>query len=147
MSMAIDRQAIVDNVMDGFSDVAYTAMHTQFPPGRRETSTTIGQYRSTLQMARDYLGEAGFADGFPVVFWATESVPNTWDPEVADAVAEMWREHLNLDVTVDKSPYASRRPETVTKEMDVPWLHGWGMPPGGTKAPFFCPTPGSPRRS
>ena len=49
---------------------------------------------------------------------------------------------LNLDVTVDKSPYASRRPETVTKEMDVPWLHGWGMPPGGTKAPFFCPTPG-----
>ena len=141
MSMAIDRQAIVDNVMDGFSDVAYTAMHTQFPPG-----TANFQEEWTVpfnpEMARQYLSEAGYADGFPVVFWATESVPNTWDPELADAVAEMWREHLNLDVTVDKSPYASRRPETVTKHMDVPWLHGWGLPPGGTKAPFFCPTPG-----
>ena len=141
MSMAIDRQAIVDNVMDGFSDVAYTAMHTQFPPGdpnfQEEWTVPFDP-----AMAREYLTEAGFPDGFSVVFWATESVPNTWDPELADAVAEMWREHLNLDVTVDKSPYASRRPETVTKEMDVPWLHGWGMPPGGTKAPFFCPTPG-----
>ena len=141
MSMAIDRQAIVDNVLDGFSDVAYTAMHTQFPPGdsnfQQEWTVPFDP-----EMARQYLTEAGYPDGFPVVFWATESVPNTWDPEIADAVAEMWREHLNLDVTVDKSPYASRRPETVTKEMDVPWLHGWGMPPGGTKAPFFCPTPG-----
>ena len=141
MSMAIDRQAIVDNVMDGFSDVAYTAMHTQFPPG-----TMNFQEEWTVPfdpaMAKQYLTEAGYPDGFPVVFWATESVPNTWDPELADAVAEMWREHLNLDVTVDKSPYASRRPETVTKHMDVPWLHGWGLPPGGTKAPFFCPTPG-----
>lgn len=141
MSMAIDRQAIVDNVMDGFSDVAYTAMHTQFPPGD-ENFNDDWTVPFDPQMARDYLSEAGYSDGFPVVFWATESVPNTWDPELADAVAEMWREHLNLDVTVDKSPYASRRPETVTKEMDVPWLHGWGMPPGGTKAPFFCPTPG-----
>jgi ABC-type transport system substrate-binding protein len=141
MSMAIDRQAIVDNVLDGFSDVAYTAMHTQFPPGdsnfQQEWTVPFDP-----EMARQYLTEAGYPDGFPVVFWATASVPNTWDPEIADAVAEMWREHLNLDVTVDKSPYASRRPETVTKEMDVPWLHGWGLPPGGTKAPFFCPTPG-----
>jgi ABC-type transport system substrate-binding protein len=141
MSMAIDRQGIVDNVMDGFSDVAYTAQHTQFPPGD-ENFQDEWIVPFDPGMAREYLAEAGYPDGFPVVFWATESVPNTWDPEVADAVAEMWREHLNLDVTVDKSPYASRRPETVTKEMDVPWLHGWGVPPGGTKAPFFCPTPG-----
>ena len=47
MSMAIDRQAIVDNVMDGFSDVAYTAMHTQFPPGQRRTSRRSGQSHST----------------------------------------------------------------------------------------------------
>ena len=141
MSMAIDRQGIVDNVMDGFSDVAYGAMHTQFPPGS-ENFQEEWEIPFDPAMAREYLAEAGYPDGFPVVFWATESVPNTWDPELADAVAEMWREHLNLDVTVDKSPYASRRPETVTKDMDVPWLHGWGLPPGGTKAPFFCPTPG-----
>jgi hypothetical protein len=26
--------------------------------------------------------------------------------------------------------------------MDVPWLHGWGLPPGGSKAAFYCPGPG-----
>ena len=47
MSMAIDRQAIVDNVLDGFSDVAYTAMHTQFPPGRLEFPARVdGSVRS-----------------------------------------------------------------------------------------------------
>jgi len=26
--------------------------------------------------------------------------------------------------------------------MNIPWLHGWGLVPGDTKAGFFCPGPG-----
>jgi len=141
MSMAIDREKILANVLGGFGQIAYTAMHTQFPPGDKYFQDEwIVPFDPEL--ARQYLAEAGYSDGFDVVFWATASVPEVWDPEIADAVGEMWQEHLNLNVTVDHSPYASRRPETVTKHMNVPWLHGWGRPPGGSKAAFFCPTPG-----
>ena len=141
MSMALDREKILRTVLQGFGEVAYTALHTQFPPGDPNFQE---EWRVPFDpgLARQYMADAGYPDGFKVVFWSTNSVPEIWDPEIADAIASMWREHLNLDVTVDKSPYGSRRPETVTKEMDIPWMHGWGLPPGGSKASFFCPTPG-----
>ena len=43
---------------------------------------------------------------------------------------------------MDRSAYASRRPEAVRKEMDVPWMQGWGLPPGSSKAISMCANPG-----
>lgn len=140
MSMAIDRQTIIDTVLGGFGDPVYIHMHHQFPPGTQyyKDEWTI-DYDPVA--AKALLTEAGYPDGFEVTFWSAPDY-SFWDYESADAAGEMWRQNLGLDVTVDHSPYASRRPESVDKSMNVPWLHGWGTFPGDTKAQFFCPGPG-----
>ncbi len=140
MSMAIDRQTIIDTVLGGFGDPVYIHMHHQFPPGspNYKDEWTI-PYDPVA--AKDLMTEAGYANGFDFTFWATADF-SFWDPEIADAVAEMWRQNLDLDVTVEHTPYASRRPSSVDKSMNIPWLHGWGLVPGDTKAGFFCPGPG-----
>ena len=141
MNLVIDRQAIIDNVLGGYADIAYSYLHTQFPPG-----TTYYQDDWTIpfdpDLAKEKLTEAGYGDGFAVEPWVSPDTAHLWDPEVFDAVAEMWRKHLSLDVTIDRSPYSTRRPEAVNKTMNVPWFHGWGLPPGGPKTSSLCAGPG-----
>jgi ABC-type transport system substrate-binding protein len=141
MAMAIDRDLIAATVMKGFSEPVYIAFHTQF---NQNTPYWKEEWRIPFDptLARQYLADAGVADGFPVEIWSTDVAPHVWNPEVMDAVAAMWREHLNLDVTLDRTPYATRRPTTVTHEINVPWHHGWGRPAGGSMALFYCAGPG-----
>ena len=141
MAMAIDRELIVDTVMKGFSEPVHIAFHTQFgqntPYWKEEWFVPYDP-----AMAKQYMEEAGQGDGFSLEFWSTNSYPHIWNPEVMDAVALMWREHLNLDVTLDRTPYPTRRPETVTHEMNIPWHHGWGVPAGRSIAQYYCAWPG-----
>ena len=141
MAMAIDRDLIVDTVMNGFSEPVYIAFHTQFGQG---TPYWKDEWFVPYdpEMAKQYMTEAGYGDGFSLEFWSTNSYPQTWNPEVMDAVALMWREHLDLDVTLDRTPYPTRRPETVTHEMNIPWHHGWGVPAGRSIAQYYCAWPG-----
>jgi ABC-type transport system substrate-binding protein len=141
MNLVIDRPSIVENVLGGFADVAYSYMHTQFPPGdpnfKEEWIVPFNP-----ELAKEYMVKAGYPDGFAVEPWVSSDTAHLWDPEVFDAVAEMWRKHLNLDVTIDRSPYSTRRPEAVEKTMQTPWFHGWGLPPGGPKTASLCAGPG-----
>jgi hypothetical protein len=63
---------------------------------------------------------------------------------VADAVAEMWRKELKINVTIDKTAYATRRPQTVDHTINVPFVHGinWIADGGPTSARYICPSPG-----
>ncbi len=144
MSMAIDRDLIVDTVMKGFSEPVYIAFHTQFgqntPYWKEEWFVPYDP-----AMAKQYMEEAGQGDGFSLEFWSTNSYPHIWNPEVMDAVALMWREHLNLDVTLDRTPYPTRRPDTThttDHKINIPWHHGWGVPAGRSIAQYYCAWPG-----
>jgi ABC-type transport system substrate-binding protein len=141
MNIVIDRESILENVLGGFGEIGYSPMHTQFPPGtkyyRDEWTTPYDP-----DLAREMLAEAGYPDGFPVEFYAYVDTPTFWDPEVSAAVGEMWRKELNLDVTIDRSAYATRRPSMVTKDINIPWVQGWGLPPGSGKAIAMCANPG-----
>jgi ABC-type transport system substrate-binding protein len=141
MNLAIDRESIVANVLGGFADVAYSYFHTQFPPGdvyfKEEWAVPFDP-----KLAKQLMIDAGFPDGFSVEPWVATNMAHLWDPEVMDAVAEMWRKHLSLDVTIENSPYSVRRPEGVKKEMNQPWFHGWGLAPGGPKTSCSISSPG-----
>lgn len=121
MAMAIDRQQIVDTVMRGFGSVIYT--HTNVSPDdplhKPEWVIPFDPKK-----AKEFLKDAGYPAGFKVTFWMTQDVPQAWDPELGDAVGEMWRQNLGLNVTIEKAVYAARRPTTVDKTVDIPFMHG-----------------------
>ena len=84
-------------------------------------------------MAKQYMADAGVADGFDMEIW----VPSTFSPgtiAAAEATAEMWRSDLGINVTIDRTEYGARRPQTVDKTINVPFTHGINWIPGATSA-------------
>jgi hypothetical protein len=72
-------------------------------------------------------------------------VPSTFPPGViagAEAVAEMWRSQLGIDVKIDRAEYGARRPQTVDKTINVPFTHGINWIPGATSARYICAAAG-----
>ena len=95
LAMSIDRQAIIDNVLNGINEPAYAMT----PPG------TIGYYPPKTfeynpERARELLAEAGYPNGEG--FGEFELIYNTLDAhrKIAVAVQQMWKETLNIDVTL-----------------------------------------------
>jgi peptide/nickel transport system substrate-binding protein len=85
LSLAINRQAIVDRVMDGTATVASNLL----PDGTPGTSSALGVTPFDPDRARRLLAEAGYPNGFQATIHATnDRYPN--DEKVAQAIAQMW---------------------------------------------------------
>ena len=95
LSLALDRQAIVDNVTKGGETIALTFT----PPN------TLGYNADPMEgynpeKARQLLAEAGYPDGsnFPVI----ELLYNTSEghQKIAVAIQQMWKRELNVNITL-----------------------------------------------
>ena len=138
MAMAIDRESLIENVLEGLGRVIY-AWQNVLPGESIHKDEWI--IPTDVAMAKQYMAEAGVPDGFDMEIW----VPSTFPPGViaaAEAVAEMWRSQLGIDVTIDRSEYAARRPQTVDKTINVPFTHGINWIPGATSARYICAAAG-----
>ena len=95
LSFAVDREAIVKNVMRGGE-----------PPGRSMTPPSENGYQPPLlhrfdpERARSLLAEAGYPNGkgFPKI----ELLYNTQEQHkrVAVAIQQMWKKHLNIEIDI-----------------------------------------------
>lgn len=91
LNHAIDRQAIVDNIVRGSSGPLSTPCQPiQF--GCDESAAVVYDYDPDL--ARSLLAEAGYPDGFEMVFTASR------DRDVMEALVGYWTE-IGLDVRLD----------------------------------------------
>ena len=128
LAMAIDRELIVDRILDGYSKPAYTTF-SDFSPetlGDKWNEDWVIPY--DVDQAKSLLAEAGYADGFSMTFFIPLQNPII-QPETGEAVAQMWMDSLGLNLTIEKATYASRRPSMVNREINVPWLfHGSNAP-------------------
>jgi len=94
LALAIDREAIVENIKKGGEAPAYHFC----PPSAKFASTT--RLEGDLETARRLLAEAGYPDGqgFPRI----EILFNTQDNHrvIAEAIQQMWRRNLNVNIGV-----------------------------------------------
>jgi peptide/nickel transport system substrate-binding protein len=98
LSLAINRQAIADRLMDGSALPASQLLPTSYPG----TSQRLKPDAFDPARAQALLREAGWADGFRIVLTTTnDRYPN--DSAVAQTIAQMWT-RLGLKVEVEAIP-------------------------------------------
>ena len=138
LAMAVDQQSIIDNILEGRGRPIY-AWQNILPNDPSHKDAWLIPYDT--DKARKYLADAGYPDGFDMELW----IPSTFPPgtkSAAEAVAAAWRQDLGIEVTIDKTEYAARRPQTVDKTINVPFTHGINWIPGSTSARYICPNAG-----
>lgn len=129
LSLAINRQAIVDRLMGGVAVPAGELL----PPSMFGANPDAKPTPFDPERARQLLAEAGYADGFSIVL-ATPNDRYINDAQIAQAVAQMW-ERIGVRTTVDAmtaSVFFSRRNNY---EFSV-YLAGWGSGTGEMSSPL-----------
>jgi peptide/nickel transport system substrate-binding protein len=127
LSLAIDRQAIVDRVMEG---VASPTM--QFVgPGVYGHVPDLQPPRPDPEAARRLLAEAGYPDGFRVTLHGSnDRYPN--DGRTIQAIGQMWS-RIGVRTQVEAIPFTSFIGRAGRQEYSV-WLASWGSSTGETSA-------------
>ncbi len=113
LSYAINRQAIVDRVMDGAATVASNLL----PDGTPGTSRNLGVTPFDPERARRLLAEAGYSNGFQITIHATnDRYPN--DENVAQAIAQFWT-RVGVRTEVVTMPNAAYFPAAARQQFSV----------------------------
>ena len=93
LSLAIDRQQIIDDVMDGKADMPYpfaTFGYTEYYSADRWQKWSREAYRYDPVLAKKILAEEGYPNGFELNF-ANTALPGTqFMVDIGTAVADMW---------------------------------------------------------
>jgi peptide/nickel transport system substrate-binding protein len=113
LSLAINREAIVDRVMDGAATVASNLL----PEGTPGTSAALGVTPFDPDRARRLLAEAGYPNGFQATLHATnDRYPN--DERVAQAIAQFWT-RIGVRTEVVTMPNAAYFPAAARQQFSL----------------------------
>jgi ABC-type transport system substrate-binding protein len=128
LSLAIDRRALVDRVMEGRG----TPNGQWLPEGFFSYNPEVPIPPFDLEAARRLLAEAGFPQGFRLTLHATtDRFAN--DSRIAQAIAQMWT-RAGVQTQVDALPYSAFSARGSRQEYGI-WLHTWASSTG--EASYF----------
>jgi peptide/nickel transport system substrate-binding protein len=123
LSMAINRQAIADQVMEG----AATATAQWLPEGAFGYDTTVRPRAYDPEGAKRLLAEAGFPEGFRLTITSpNDRWPN--DSRITQAVAQMWT-RIGVRTQVTGYPWTGFVPRRMRFEYPIQ-LAAWGSSTG-----------------
>lgn len=120
---AIDRQALVDEILSGFGSTG-TPIHSysgfeHYLDGR--------DWEYDPDRARQLIAEAGYPDGFSITLTpALRGAPA--EVESCEAIAQMWHD-IGLDVDFQNIPYGTLRPTLVGRTYQGATCHAGGPLP------------------
>lgn len=139
ISYAVDREAIISGIYDGFAIPA----NGPLAPGVFGYSEDIEVVEYNLDRARELLEEAGMADGFSTSIWTND---NPQRQSIAVLVQEALAE-LNIDVSIEVMEFGAYLDQTAAGEHDM-FILGWSNPTGdadyGMYALFHSSQKGNP---
>jgi len=123
LSLAIDRQAIVDKLLGGNATVA-----SQFAPSYQEgADSSMPEMEYNPALARQLLAEAGYSDSISIdLRMPTDKYQN--GKRVGQAIAAYWT-RLGIQVTLVAEPWSVFRKGRSARELGV-FMYGWGHPQG-----------------
>jgi ABC-type transport system substrate-binding protein len=109
LSLAIDRQLLVDALLQGFGQ----PLPVRDWAGAEERMPEEWVREYNPDRARELLAEAGYPDGFSITLsTAIRGAPS--EVETCEAIAQMW-EAIGLDVDFQRIPYGTLRPTLVAR--------------------------------
>ena len=128
LSLAIDRQAIVDRVMEGVA----LPINQFMPAGTFGHAPELEtNNRADIPTARKLLAEAGFPNGFAITLHSpNDRYPN--DGKIAQAIGQMWS-RAGIRTAVDVAPFASYVVKASRQEFSA-FLVSWGSSSGEPSA-------------
>ena len=123
MSMAIDRQAIFDEIMGGASIACIAYFYTIDTCNPQWDKEWQAEHAYDPAAAKALLAEAGYPNGFEFTYWPRLGRFPTYD-EIATAVAAMW-ENIGLNVNLDASPSSARATQFRERTLTDVWVAHW----------------------
>ena len=119
LSMAIDRENIVNRVAQGGQQPAYSFI----PPGANNYKPDY-TFEENIEEAKRLLAEAGYpnGEGFPVLRILFNSQEN--HRKIAEAVQQMWKNSLNIDIELENMEWKVYLDATDQGNFDIA-RQGW----------------------
>jgi len=123
LSLAIDREAIVNKLMGGNATVA-----SQFAPSYQNgADSSMPDMEYDPDLARQLLAEAGYSDSISIdLRMPTDKYQN--GKRVGQAIAQYWS-RIGIQVTLVAEPWSVFRKGRSARELGV-FMYGWGHPQG-----------------
>ncbi|PYZ96042.1 glutathione ABC transporter substrate-binding protein [Alteribacter lacisalsi] len=121
LSMAIDKDSIIDNVLEGAADKAVGPISDNVF-GFDENIEDLGY---DPERARELLEEAGYADGFETSIWTND----TSEREDIAIIVQSQLEEIGVDVSIEVLEWGAYLDQTAAGEHDM-FILGWSTGTG-----------------
>ena len=117
MSMMLDWRQLSQLVFDGLADRGWSwyGWHPEHSEWNPEWQVDYDP-----DTAQQLLEEAGYGNGFSFGYWVPSDVSIVIEPDLGEAIAQMWVDG-GLDPRIEKTGYGARRPSLISRSIDIPW--------------------------